>query len=107
MYVPYSQELSDFLSSIKTNYATYADMSNTLKINQLAVKSALDGQAMNITSFVTILENAKISEIPEFVKSLKSRSSGKIILPREMNTAIAKFLGYFVSEGWINKNGQI
>ncbi len=107
MYVPYSQELSNFLSSIKTNYATYADMSNTLKINQLAVKSALDGQAMNITSFVTILENAKISEIPEFVKSLKSRSSGKIILPREMNTAIAKFLGYFVSEGWVNKNGQI
>jgi intein/homing endonuclease len=107
MYVSYSQELSDFLSSIKSNYATYIDMSNTLKINQLAVKSALDGQAMNITGFVTILENAKISEIPGFVKSLKSRSSGQISLPREMNTAIARFLGYLISEGRTTKENQV
>ena len=107
MYVPYSQELSDFLSSIKTNYATYADMSNTLKINQLAVKSALDGQAMNITHFVKILENAGIPEIPEFVKLLKSRSSGEITLPREMDTSIARFLGYIISEGRSTKENQV
>jgi chromosome segregation protein len=107
MYVLYSAELSDFLNNIKANYAAYADMSGALKVNRVAVKSALDRQAMNITHFVKILENTGVYKIPEFVKSLKSRSSGEIILPREMNTAIARFLGYLVSEGRTTKENQV
>jgi len=107
MYVPYSQELSDFLVNAKASHATCADKPNTLAINKIAVNSALSGQAMNITHFVKILENSGILEIPEFVKLLKSRSSGEITLPRGMNTSIARFLGYIISEGRSTKENQV
>jgi chromosome segregation protein len=107
MYVPYSPELADFLASIKTNYDTYTEMSEVLKINRVAVRSVSDGQAMNVTHFVALLSNAGIFKIPNFVKMLKSRSSGQITLPLEMNTAIARFLGYLISEGRTNKGNQV
>ncbi len=107
MYLPYSQELSDFLVNVKAGNVARAGEPNMLEINKIAVKSALSGQAMNITHFVKILENSGISEIPDFVKLLKSRSSGEITLPREMNTSIARFLGYLISEGRSTKENQI
>lgn len=107
MYVPYSQDLADFLTNIKADYDTYTEVSNISKINRVAVRSVSDGQAMNVTHFVTLLSNAGIFKIPNFVKMLKSKGSGKITLPHEMNTAIARFLGYLISEGRTNKGNQI
>jgi hypothetical protein len=99
--------LSEFLKDIKANCTTYTDMSNKLRVNPFAVKSVLDGQAMNVTHFVKLLDNVGISEVPAFVKSLKSRSSGEIILPRKINPAIARFLGYLISEGRLTKENQV
>ncbi|MCX5713624.1 MAG: helix-turn-helix domain-containing protein [Candidatus Omnitrophica bacterium] len=107
MFIPYSQELEDFLRAIRHNYASYAEMSGALKTTQYVVTSALNGQAMSIPNFVSLLVNNGISHIPEFITSIKSRSCGYIKLPRQMTPAIARFLGYLISEGRTTKENQV
>ncbi|MFH1847897.1 MAG: LAGLIDADG family homing endonuclease, partial [Candidatus Omnitrophota bacterium] len=107
MYIPSSEELRCFLDDIRSNYATYDDMANKSKIKTLVVKSAKDGQAIGVPSFVNLLINNGIASIPDFVQHIKSRCSGRFIVPREMNAAIARFLGYLVSEGRTTRENQV
>ncbi len=99
VYIPYSEELSDFLTQ-----AMGGSISESEKV---AVKSALSGQAINVANFNALLEKAGIKEVPDFVKRLKSRSCGEIKLARGMNTAIARTLGYLISEGRSTKENQV
>jgi chromosome segregation protein len=98
LYVPYSAELEDFILSINQQQPP------SLKT---AVQSLCCGQAINVVNFVNILKNKGINEIPDFVTELKSRSSGHIKLPREINASVARFLGYIISEGRTNSSNQV
>ncbi|MBI4336136.1 MAG: AAA family ATPase, partial [Candidatus Omnitrophica bacterium] len=108
VYVPYSQEMSNFITSLKTNYGydSYRDMSDSLNVNHVAIKSALSRQAINAANFTAILKNAGGSNIPRFINSLKSKGS-EITLPRQITARIARFLGYLISEGRTTKEDQV
>jgi chromosome segregation protein len=107
VYLPYSEELAEFLSTLRKAFGSCSEMSNALVIKEGVITSALGGQAINIANFVKLLDYANIAEVPDFVKSLKSRSSGDIALPRKMTPAIARFLGYLISEGRLTKENQV
>jgi chromosome segregation protein len=107
MYIPYSEELSKFISTLKAKYRNNSEMSNRLKIKSTAIKSVLDGQAMSIPNFVGLLENSGINEVPDFITVIKSRSSGSFVLPRKITPSLAKFLGYLIAEGRTNESNQI
>jgi chromosome segregation protein len=107
IYLPFCEELTNFISSLKSVFATNRLMSSSIGIKELAVKSAFDGQAMNISHFIKMLEYAKICELPEVVTHIKSRSSGKVILPRRISPEVARFLGYLISEGRTTKENQV
>ncbi len=94
MYIPFSAELSEFVI-------------NSVSSRNLAVSSFLHGQAINVVNFIKILEGRGIQELPEYVNSLKSRSSGEITVPKKMNGEIARFLGYLISEGRSTKGNQV
>jgi len=98
LYVPYSAQLAEFI--------TKKVVGSNNGIN-LAVKSALSGQAMNVANFMTIASECGLEEIPDFAKSLKSRSCGRINIPLEINSRVAKFLGYLIAEGRVNAGNQV
>ena len=98
LYIPYSEQLSEFI----VNKATGV---NSL-VNS-AVKCALSGQAMNVANFMQIIAESKVEEIPDFAKTLKSRSCGRINTPSEVNSQVAKFLGYLIAEGRSSKGNQV
>ncbi|MDP2927636.1 MAG: LAGLIDADG family homing endonuclease [Candidatus Omnitrophota bacterium] len=97
LYIPYSEQFAEFI--IK-----HAVGSNGK--GSLAVKCALSGQAMNVANFMQIFTESKAEEIPDFAKTLKSRSCGRINIPSEINSQVAKFLGYLIAEGRSNKGNQ-
>ncbi|MBI5144981.1 MAG: AAA family ATPase, partial [Candidatus Omnitrophica bacterium] len=107
VYLPYSEELVNFLSSLKSVFETCGEMSNSTTVKTMAIRSVFDGQAMNIVNFVKLLEYANIREVPDFVERIKSRGSGEIVLPRKMTPEIARFLGYLISEGRTTKENQV
>lgn len=107
VYLPYSEELADFLSSVKSTFNVSSEMVNSTGVKSLAVRSALNGQAMNVANFVKLLGYANIHEIPDFVKCMKSRGCGEITLPRQMTPEIARFLGYLISGGRMTKENQV
>lgn len=107
MYIPYSDGMHDFLNSDSSFYHSRANRPAVTENIPGAVKSALAGQAMNVSNFMALLDSADMREIPAFVTALKSRSSGEITLPREMNTSIARFLGYLISEGRTTNENQV
>jgi len=107
VYIPYSEELSEFIHNVKAGYKTFSEMSGSLNIKELAIKSAIDGQAMAIPAFTKMLDECGISDVPDFVTRVKSRGTGFINVPREMSPEIARFLGYLISEGRTTKGDQI
>ena len=98
LYIPYSEEFSEFI-------ANKAEGANG-RVSS-AVKSALSGQAMNVANFMQILTESKTEEIPDFAKSLKSRSCGRINVPSKITLEVAKFLGYLIAEGRVNEGNQV
>ena len=107
VYLPYSEELACIVHSIKEKYASLVEMSGASGVRHLALKSFFDGQSMNIVNFTKLLETNGITEVPGSVSSVKSSGTGSFTLPREMNTDIARFLGYMISEGRTTKSDQI
>ena len=107
LYVPYSEALFEFIGTIKFHYTNLSEMSGSLNMKYTTIKSVIDGQAMNMPEFVDLLEKNGISDIPGFVTSIKSKGTGSFMLPREINTDMARFLGYIISEGRTNKGNQI
>jgi len=96
VYLPYSEELAGVACSLKAGQKSHP-----------ALKSFLDGQSINIANFTGLLEAAGATDIPDFVKTIKSRGRGGFTLPREMNADIAGFLGYLISEGRTTGSDQI
>jgi len=107
MYVPYTSALSEFIGALKTKYASLTEMADSLQVSTQALKSALNGQAMSIPHFMDLLQSNAITDIPDFVTDIKSRSSGDFTLPRKFNVSLAKFLGYLISEGRLSTSNQI
>ncbi len=107
VYLPYSEEVEGLIRRARLNYASFSEMGGSSHVKYLALRSALNGQAMNLAGFTKVLENNGITEIPDFVTHIKSRGTGSFVLPREMNTYIARFLGYLISEGRTTRGGQI
>lgn len=103
MYIPYTEELSAFLNNCVSSRKIF----NTSSVETSAVKSALRGQAINVSNFVKILDSAGIVEMPAFVANLKSRSCGEIALSRKITPSIARFLGYVISEGRSTNSNQV
>ncbi len=98
LYIPYSEQFSEFIAN------------KAIGVNgrvSSAVKCALSGQAMNVVNFMQILAESKTEEIPDFAKTLKSRSCGRINTPSEINSQVAKFLGYLIAEGRSNEGNQV
>jgi len=98
LYIPYSEQLCEFI------------VNKAIGVNggvSSVVKSALSGQAMNVANFMRILAENNTEEIPDFAKTLKSRSCGRINAPSEINIPVAKFLGYLIAEGRSNKGNQV
>jgi len=98
LYVPFSEEVKDFITT------NSRDETGSIKV---AIKSLCSGQAINVFNFVNILKNKGISDIPPFVTELKSRGSGHIKLLREIDSSVARFLGYFISEGRTTGSNQV
>jgi chromosome segregation protein len=107
VYIPYSEELAETVGSLKESHRTLAGMSEFSGIKYIALRSFIDGQAMSVPNFTRILEKNGIVELPGSVKAIKSKGSGSFTLPRKINTDIAKFLGYIISEGRTTKGDQI
>ncbi|MDD2703417.1 MAG: LAGLIDADG family homing endonuclease [Candidatus Omnitrophica bacterium] len=107
MYVAYSEDVSEFLRSVKSRYKSLSEMSDSSGVDYQAIKSALDGQAMNVSHFMDLLQRNNIASVPDFVTKLKSRSSGEITLPRNMDNSLARFLGYLFAEGRTTKGSQV
>lgn len=106
-YIPYSEELCRFIEAAKNKYRGLSRMCESLQINRTSIASAAGGQAMNICNFVNLLEKNGIKQIPDFITAVKSRSSGSFMLPRQMTGALARFLGYIISEGRVTTANQI
>ncbi|MBU1090373.1 MAG: hypothetical protein KKC42_00830, partial [Candidatus Omnitrophica bacterium] len=107
MYIPYSEELSGFIRRLSSGYKGLQAMSASLDINCCTLRSALEGQSINLANFMELLEKNNLTEIPYFIKKLKSRSSGSFVIPREINMHLARFLGYLISEGRLTNSNQI
>ncbi|MBN2830722.1 MAG: AAA family ATPase [Candidatus Omnitrophica bacterium] len=107
MYVPFSSDLKNFIVNLKEGGLNYKEISYGANINRSVITSSLNGQAMSVPNFVSLLKSNGITEVPEFIQSLKSRSSGVINLPRKMDSSIARFLGYLISEGRTTKENQV
>jgi len=107
VYLPYSEELADFLLSLKSCFDNFNEMADSTSVKVTALKTAIDGQSINIANFVKVLECANIREVPDFVTRIKSRSSGEITLPRKVTPEIARFLGYLISEGRTTDSNQV
>jgi len=107
VYVPFSPELSDFISRIKMNDPDTAVVSNSAAVCKTVVSSVNSGQAVNIHNFIELLKAAGTAEIPDFVTHIKSRSCGKVRLPRRIDRSAARFLGYILSEGRTTSSNQV
>ncbi|MFA4981675.1 MAG: chromosome segregation protein SMC [Candidatus Omnitrophota bacterium] len=107
VYIPFSEDISEFIRSVKTGYNTLSEMSGSLNIKQLALSSAMDGQAISLPALSTMLSECGISEVPDFITTIKSRGTGSVNVPRKVTPEIARFLGYLISEGRTTKGDQI
>ena len=107
VYIPHSEEISEFIRSIKAGYDTLTEMSGSLNIKHLALKSVMDGQSISLSVFARMLGECGITEVPDFITTIKSRGTGSIKVPREITPHISRFLGYLISEGRSTKGDQI
>ena len=71
-----------------------SEMSGSLNIKQMALKSAIDGQSIALPAFTDMLTACGIIKVPDFVTEIKSKGTGGFKVPREMSPEIARFLGY-------------
>ncbi len=109
IYLPFSEELSEFARSLKSKYKTLSEMADSCGIKYTALKSVLDEQAISLPNFMDLLEKNGITDLPDFVNFIKAKGSdaGGFVLPRKINTHIARFLGYIISEGRTTKVNQV
>ncbi len=107
MYIPYSRDLVEFIREKSVCFSGRTRMAERCKISPLPLKSLMDGQAMGLAYFMSLLEKLEIHEIPGCITRLKSRSSGEIRLPQYFDHAVARFLGYIISEGRTTTNNQV
>ncbi|MFA5142715.1 MAG: chromosome segregation protein SMC [Candidatus Omnitrophota bacterium] len=107
VYIPYSEELLEFIYSVKAGYKTLSEMSGSLNIKQLTLRSAMDGQAIALPALTGMLGECGITEVPDFVTIVKSKGTGSFSVPREMTPEIARVIGYLISEGGSAKGNQI
>jgi chromosome segregation protein len=107
VYIPHSEELAEMVGSLRGEYRTLTEMSGFSDIKYIALRSFFDGQAINASNFTRLLEKNGISEIPDSVRTVKSKGTGSFALPRKIDNSIARFLGYIISEGRTTKGDQI
>jgi chromosome segregation protein len=104
VYVPYSEEIRELLSSFKESRSINSESA----VVKSALNSALGGrQAINVAHLVSMMSSAGMAQVPECVNKLKSRGCTEILLPREMDVPLARFLGYVISGGRITKANQV
>jgi chromosome segregation protein len=107
VYIPYSEELANEVSSLKEKHGNLSGMSASSGVKYTALKSFLAGQSINAANFVRILESEGVKDIPDSIDTIKSSGTGSFTLPRRINADMAKFLGYLISEGRTTKGDQI
>ena len=107
MYIPNAPEKE---KTVKEKVLTAGGMKNFCadsKISYQSVKSFLDHQAMNVSEYSKLLSTEKGDSSFEEIDTLKTKGSGKIRLPREIDNKLARFLGYIISEGRNTQSNQV
>lgn len=72
-----------------------------------AIRSFLDHQSMNVSEYSKLLDSGIEKSLSNGVNTLKTKGSGKIKFPSEINNGLARFLGYIISEGRNTQSNQI
>jgi len=107
VYIAHSEELAEVVCQMRLGYETLSEMGSSSGVKDIVLRSFLEGQAINVSNFTRLLEAGGITDIPNAVTTVKSKGSGKFVLPRKMDDNIARFLGYLISEGRTTKGDQI
>ncbi len=107
MYVAAGDRFHALLRFMKNEHGSVVSLSDAAGVSYASLKGAFDGQSMEVSAFLKVLDTSKENAVPDFPDSLKSRSSGSIRLPRILDASLARFLGYIISEGRITSANQV
>ncbi len=100
LYAPWSFELvSKIKLYLKDQQMTKRELAELASVPHMALKSLLDGQAVNIFYLKNILETLSLdsSTYCTNIKSIRNKKYFK--LPFYWSESLARFLGYMISEG--------
>ncbi|MFH1645948.1 MAG: LAGLIDADG family homing endonuclease, partial [Candidatus Omnitrophota bacterium] len=99
VYIPFSSNLQESIEKCKENRETFKNVAVAAGVGDVVVPSFLSGQAMNAANFnKIIMSNPYVFEDKDTC-FLKTRGKVDIRVPEEFTPALARFLGYIISEG--------
>jgi chromosome segregation protein len=107
MYVPNTPELEE---KVKEKVLAANGIKNFCEAKGTSygsIKSFMDHQSMNVSEYSKLLEGEIEGSPFDKVDILKTKGSGRINFPREVDDKLARFLGYVISEGRNTQSNQI
>ncbi len=108
LYVPNTQQLQTIVRERKKG--TWKETAKQARIPYLALKSFLDGQAINVAYLIKLLRwyNLSNDAIIEHLAIMKGKSTSKTLrVPWNNSKEFSRFLGLILAEGRLTKNGQV
>ena len=108
IYIPYSNELRDFVLQFAESCGGLAGLAKATGLSVDSLRGIHSRQAIHVATAARLVKlrgRPWGEESPSVV--LKSKGRGQLRIPRRINEALARFLGYLISEGRSTASNQI
>ena len=99
VYVPYSPALEEWVDQLSEEHGGLATASRMAGVEPLHVRMVREGQALNLATAQRLHAQFGGSVEAWIGSTLKSRTHGEMMIPRQWTPDLARFLGYCISEG--------
>ena len=105
VYVPYSVTLKEYLNDLAAQYGSMRELCTASSVAYESVRSVNSSQGINIAHMNLIAREVRKQGIARewAFGELKSKGTGSMKIPQALDRNLARFLGYVISEGRVNK----
>lgn len=108
IYIPYSKPLSNFINNALKEFEGVKKLSEISGADYNSIRGVRDKQSMNVADFCKVFKcNGFKTEDISWIEEIKSKTTGKMIIPKEIDRNLARFLGYIISEGRNTDSHQV
>lgn len=108
VYVPYSAGLRSFIRQVAGRYGGNRKLAVAAGVPEMAIRGIQSRQAVNaavVARIVALAGSSWADDMPSV--PLKSKGTGHVRIPRRLDRAVARFLGYLIAEGRTTLSNQV